>query len=125
MEFSSAWECRELLPRKGSCLADRLSGLGAAMYERILHRMREKVRLLDYIVSIHAEDEMDEDEYSILDVENGILTGLIIQRQNERATGEVKYLLRGRALDEEDIWIVAKFGVTGKLIIITIFAPET
>jgi hypothetical protein len=95
------------------------------MYERILHRMREKVRRLDYVVTIHAEDEMDEDEYSIVDVENGVLTGRITQRQNDRTTGEVKYVLRGHARDGRDIWIVAKFGAIGKLIFITIFAPET
>ena len=32
------------------------------MYERILRRMRQKVRALDYVVTAHAEEEMNDDD---------------------------------------------------------------
>ena len=32
------------------------------MYSRILKRMREAVRLRNYVVTLHAVDEMDDDE---------------------------------------------------------------
>lgn len=46
-------------------------------------------------MTIHAEEEMDEDSLSIFDVERAILTGDIIERQKDRETGEWKYLVRG------------------------------
>lgn len=50
------------------------------MFEKILKRMREKVHALQYVMTIHAEEEMDSDDLSIFDVERAILTGRIIER---------------------------------------------
>jgi len=41
-------------------------------------------------MTIHAEEEMDEDGLSIFDVERAILTGDIIERQKDRETEEWK-----------------------------------
>ena len=51
------------------------------MSERELNRMREKIRLRQYVMTIHADEEMDDDGLTIYDVENAILTGEIIERQ--------------------------------------------
>jgi len=32
------------------------------MFERILKQMREKVRTRQYVMTLHAEEEMDEDD---------------------------------------------------------------
>lgn len=53
------------------------------MFDHVLHRMREKVRALAYVMTIHAEEEMEDDDISILDVEHVILTGEIIERQQD------------------------------------------
>ena len=45
------------------------------MFERILKQMRENVRALQYVMTLHAEEEMDGDDLSIFDVEQAILTG--------------------------------------------------
>ena len=37
--------------------------------------MREKVRMRDFVLTIHAAEEMENDRLSIFDVENCILTG--------------------------------------------------
>ncbi len=50
------------------------------MYEQILKEMREKVRTRQYIMTLHAEDEMEDDELSIFDIESVILTGEITER---------------------------------------------
>ncbi len=50
------------------------------MYDRILHRMKEKIRTRQYVMTIHAEEEKDADGLGILDVENCILTGQIVGR---------------------------------------------
>ena len=47
------------------------------MFERILKALREKVRTRQYVMTLHAEDEMNDDGLTIFDVERGILTGEI------------------------------------------------
>jgi hypothetical protein len=51
------------------------------MYDRILNRMREAIRTRNYVMTLHAEEEMNDDNLSIFDVERIILTGKIIVRQ--------------------------------------------
>lgn len=68
------------------------------MLERLLKRMREKIRARQYVMTVHAEEEMDEDGLSIFDVERCILTGEIIARQKDHETDEWKYLVKGRSL---------------------------
>ncbi|MBT3368824.1 MAG: DUF4258 domain-containing protein [Nitrospina sp.] len=52
------------------------------MYSRILKLMREAVRLRHYVVTLHALEEMDDDDFSIFNVEHCILHGEIVTRQN-------------------------------------------
>jgi hypothetical protein len=40
--------------------------------------MRRKVRAGHYVMTLHAEDEMDADGLSIYDVESAVLTGEIV-----------------------------------------------
>jgi hypothetical protein len=61
--------------------------------------MREKVRRRLYVMTTHAEEEMDNDGLTIFDVESVILTGEIIERQRDRRTREHKYLVRGETVD--------------------------
>jgi hypothetical protein len=43
------------------------------MYERVLRQMREKIRTRQYVMTLHAEEEMNDDDLSIFDVERVIL----------------------------------------------------
>ncbi len=43
------------------------------VYDRILKRMREKVRTRQYVMTLHAEEEIDNDGLTVFDVERGIL----------------------------------------------------
>jgi hypothetical protein len=56
------------------------------VYDRILKRMREKIRGRQYVMTIHAEEEMADDDLSIFDVERVILNGRIIERQKDQDT---------------------------------------
>ncbi len=38
------------------------------MYDRILKRMQEKIRTRQYVMTLRAEEEMDDDELSIFDI---------------------------------------------------------
>jgi len=91
------------------------------MYERILQRFRDSIRSLDYVVPLHAEEEMDEDGLSVFDLENAVLMGEIIERQRERRTPEWKYVLSGKALDGSAVCVVGKLSFTGRLVIITAY----
>lgn len=62
--------------------------------------MRAKVRALDYVMTVHAEEEMENDHLSILDVEEILLTGDIIQRQQDSDSREYKYLVAGKTVDD-------------------------
>lgn len=84
--------------------------------------MREKVRRRQYVMTLHADEEMDDDGLSIFDVESAILTGTVIGRQRDRKTRESKYLVRGQTVDGTQIVVgVIKFGRTGKLVILTVY----
>ena len=61
------------------------------MYNKILENMREKVRRNEYVMTFHARKEMNDDDYSIFDVERGILNVKILERQQDQETAEWKY----------------------------------
>ena len=91
------------------------------MFKRILIRMQEKVRRRQYVVTHHARKEMNEDDLTVYDVERGILTGRILERQRDRETGEQKYRIRGETVEGVGIEVLAKLSPTGKLVIITVY----
>ena len=72
-------------------------------------------------MTYHARKEMNDDGLTIYDVERGILTGAIMERQRDRTTGESKYRLRGHTITGMDMEVLAKVSPTGKLVIITVY----
>ena len=82
------------------------------MHERILQRFRDRIRSLDYVVTVHADEEMDEDGLSVFDLENAVLTGEIVARQRDRQTREWKYVVNGRGLDGSTVGVVGKLSPT-------------
>lgn len=91
------------------------------MSEPTITRIRECVCSLNYVVSIHAAEELDDDNITIFDLENIILSGEIIERQRDTRTREVKCVVRGLTLDERHAETVVKIGPTGKLFVITVY----
>jgi hypothetical protein len=72
-------------------------------------------------MTLHAEEEMNEDGLTIYDIERGILTGQILERQKDKVTAEWKYLIRGETVEGREIELIVKLGPTGKLVIITVY----
>ena len=91
------------------------------MFNRVLYRIREKVRRRQYVMTYHARKEMNEDGLTIYDVERGILMGEILERQRDRVTGEHKYRLKGETINRSGVEVLAKISPTGTLIIITVY----
>ena len=81
------------------------------MFDRIFKKMRDKVRTNEYIMTLHAEEEMD----------RCILNGTISERNKDSETGEWKYTVIGKSLSNQKIGIISKISITGKLIIITVY----
>lgn len=92
------------------------------MFERVMKQIREKIRTRQYVMTVHAEEEMDEDELTIFDVERCILTGEIIEKQKDPETKEWKYVVKGHSLSGDGVVTVTKLAPTGKLVIITVYA---
>lgn len=92
------------------------------MFENILQRMRNKVRIGDYVMTSHGEEEIGAEDLSVFDVERCLLTGRIIERQKDMQTGETKYRVCGLMVSGEPMEVVAKFGPTGRLFIITAYS---
>lgn len=91
------------------------------MFERILNQLREKIRTRQYVMTIHADEEMDNVGLTIFDVESVVLSGRIIERQKDQQAGEWKYLVKGESLNGESVVAITKIGPTGKLIFITVY----
>ena len=84
-------------------------------------RIRDLVRSLNYVVSVHAAEELEDENLTILDLENILLTGTIVERQKDRETREGKIVIQGRTLDDRQAEAVVKIGFTGVLYVITVY----
>ena len=83
--------------------------------------LRQLIRTLSYAVSTHAADGLEDDNLTILDLENVVLSGQIVERQRDRNTRETKYVIQGGTLDGTAAEVIAKVGHSGKLYIITVY----
>ena len=91
------------------------------MAQPTISQFRHLIRTLNYVVSTHAAEELDDDSLSILDLENIVLSGQIIERQRDSQTREVKCIVAGVTLDGASAETVVKVGFTGKLVVITVY----
>jgi len=93
------------------------------MYSRILYRMRNRIRNREYVVTAHARREMIDDGYSVYDLERGVLTGEVVERQRDQMTGEWKYRIRGSTVSGSEIEVLTKLSPTNTLVFITVYEP--
>ena len=107
------------------CIVPLFKGYKSRMVERVLNRMRAQIRSRQYVMTVHAWEEMETDGLSILDVESAFLTGRIAERQLDRPWGERKYVIRGRPLEGNDsVVVVAKLGPTGMVVVLTVYTDQ-
>ena len=66
--------------------------------KKAIEKLRELIRLEAYEISSHANEEMSNDEFVAVDVENAILTGKIVKRFTKDARG-TRYEVFGETLD--------------------------
>ncbi len=93
------------------------------MFKRVLIRIREKIRRSEYVVTEHARKEMLDDNFTVYDIERGILTGEILERQKDQISAESKYRVKGKIISGAEIELIVKLSPTNKLVIITVYVP--
>ena len=91
------------------------------MLNQILQEIQEKVQNQEYVLTLHAEDEMDQDDLTSFDIENALLTGKIVGRQRDLQSGEWKYVVEGQTHGSEIAVVVTKLTFSRKLVIITVY----
>ncbi len=91
------------------------------MAQATISQIRHLIRTLSYVVSTHAAEELEDDNLTILDIENIVLTGQISERQRDVKTRETKYVIAGSTLEGDAGDAVVKIGPTGRLIVITVY----
>jgi len=84
-------------------------------------RIRNGVRSLNYVVSHHAVEELDDDNLTILDLENILLTSEIVEHKRDRKTHEPKFVVRGATVGGLQAEAVVKFGRLGNLFVVTVY----
>ena len=87
------------------------------MYPRILARIRALVRRGDYILSIHAENELADDYLNEQDLEAAILNGTIIRRERD-PIGRAKYVIEGQTPGRKGLTAVVQLFQTRQLVVI-------
>ena len=75
-------------------------------------------------MTLHAEEEKDDDGLTIFDIEHVVLTGKIIERQSDHHTEEWKYLVVGQSIHGKNVVVVTKMSIMDKLVIITVYLDE-
>lgn len=91
------------------------------MFDQILAKMRQSVRINRLIVQGHAYDEMIDDELLKADLEQCVLQGVIVERQWDEDFKEWKYLVEGKTLDYDNMCVVARLGYNEATVVITAF----
>lgn len=88
---------------------------------KVLQRIRQKIVDRDYYLSVHAEEEMANDNLERSDIEHAILNGMIEKKLTEDIRG-TRYRIEGPASNGRMIRVVCRFKEQGSLLIITAYA---
>jgi hypothetical protein len=87
-----------------------------------IERIREKIRLQQYDMTVHALEEMAEDGLDIIDMEHAGLAGHVVRIERDDPRGN-KHVIEGMAADRvTPVGVVGRFTGGGRYLIITIYA---
>lgn len=86
------------------------------MYPRILQQVQTLIRQGEYILSVHVENELENDNFTDRDLEAAILNGQIVRRERD-PIGRSKYVIEGTALDGRGLTAVVQPFQTRELVV--------
>jgi len=91
------------------------------MARRILDQIQAAIRNAEYDMTVHAVEEMAEDELELIDVETAVLNGRLIKAEKDEPRG-TRYTVHGTGADEiTPVGTVGRFTETGRYLIITVY----
>jgi hypothetical protein len=93
------------------------------MYPRILRQIQSLIRRGDYVLSVHVENELEDDGFTDQDLEAAILNGEIVRRERDNI-GRPKYVIEGATLDGRGLTAVVQPFQSRQLVVI-VTAYET
>ena len=93
------------------------------MPRRGIREIRERVRTKNYELTGHAEEEREDDQLTVADLREVVLTGRVEEVLTDDPRGD-RYVVRGKAQDGREVEIVCRFLASGKLRIITVYVLE-
>ncbi|MGH7966712.1 MAG: DUF4258 domain-containing protein [Candidatus Binatia bacterium] len=92
------------------------------MPRRILDRIREAIRNATYDMTVHAIEEMAEDEFDFIDIETAILNGRLMKSEKDDPRG-TRYTIHGIGIGATiPVGTVGRFTETGRYLIIRAYA---
>jgi hypothetical protein len=87
-----------------------------------IERIRGKIRLRQYDMTVHAVEEMAEDGLDIVDMEHAVLIGRVARIERDDPRGN-KHVVEGVAADGVTrVGVVGRFTGSGRYLIITAYA---
>lgn len=81
------------------------------MFEAILHQIQASVRVGRYVMTVHAEEEMNDDNFN----------GAITERQRDHRTQEWKYLICGPSTTQVMVEVATKLRPSDLVVILTVY----
>jgi hypothetical protein len=94
------------------------------MYDRVLRRLRRLAEAGSFLVTIHALDEMAEDDVLVEEAIHAVILGFIVEAQTDQSTREKKYVVNGPDHQGRTLGVVVKIGASGKLVVLTVYREE-
>lgn len=92
------------------------------MPRNLIEKIREAIRSGNYDMTLHALEEMADDNLRIVDIESAVLNGKIVNRQVDDPRG-AKYVVQGICSTQSTlVGVVGRFKETGVFLIITVYA---
>ena len=82
--------------------------------------IRRKIIAGRYELTQHAKDEAASDSLDTEDIENIVMTGIVIKKLEHDPRG-VRYIIAGAAQNKEEAEVVCRLLPSGKLRIITVY----
>jgi hypothetical protein len=94
------------------------------MPRRILDQIQAAIRNATYDMTVHAMEEMAEDDLDLTAVEMSILTGKLIRRERHDIRG-TRYTVQGTGTDGLiTVKTIGRFTEFGRYLIITVYRVE-
>ena len=89
----------------------------------IIGKLRKLIREQKYTISMHANEEMSDDDLMAVDVEQAILTGHVLTRLTDDPRGP-RYNVLGSSTDGTRIRVVCRITSGERIIIMAVYVLE-